>query len=208
VGRERSREARNTATPISADLEPDLPSKRARSCARSNNRVRSGPKKVARLSQMAPPKQHLDTCSRDGVMRGVLAPTSTRRRVGIVASGGWSGWHAVAAGLGWGIAVVAAGDGALGTAWTNQLLKSNTHTVSHLDFLASCGDLTSTMGIEMLLFEDCFPPPVQQCSLSSVFPTGLVPQDVGLGACTLRGCCWGSWHGWLLGPRQIFSSAS
>jgi hypothetical protein len=91
-------------------------------------------------------------------MRGVLAPTSTRRRVGIVASGGWSGWHAVAAGLGWDIAVVAVGDGALGTAWTNQLVQSNIHTVSHLDFLASCGDPTFFVGIEILLFEDRLPP--------------------------------------------------
>jgi hypothetical protein len=62
-----------------------------------------------------------DSYSRDGVMRGALCPTSTRRRVGIVASKGWSGWVAVAAGLGWDIAWVAVEDSQLGQAWRRDL---------------------------------------------------------------------------------------
>jgi hypothetical protein len=69
------------------------------------------------LQKDLPPLRPRDHCSRDGVMRGALCPTSSRRRMGTVSKSGWSGsWVAVAAGLGWDITWVAVDDGPLGQA--------------------------------------------------------------------------------------------
>lgn len=100
------------------------------------------------------PEPKPDTYSRDGVMRGVLAPTKARRKVGIVATGGWSGWHAVAAGLGWDIAWVAVGEGQLGELWKQELTAQN---ICHVPMTGLSKTLVVTSEIEMLLFEERIP---------------------------------------------------
>ena len=115
---------RNTPTPLAAGLEPDIGGLLFVSSARK--RVRSVPRllgvptlndsgctRTGRVGSVAkrrrvltdsgpcPPLGPWNLYSRDGVMRGVLSPSSDKLGVGIVAQAGWSRWHAVADSLGW-----------------------------------------------------------------------------------------------------------
>jgi hypothetical protein len=87
-------------------------------------------------------------------MRGALCPTSSRRRVGIVASKGWSGWVAVAAGLGWDIAWVAVEDSQLGQAWRRDLA---TQAIRHLPYQEYSPTLVSDSGVDVLLLNTQLP---------------------------------------------------
>jgi hypothetical protein len=87
-------------------------------------------------------------------MRGALCPTSSRRRVGIVASKGWSGWVAVAAGLGWDIAWVAVEDSQLGQAWRRDLA---TQAIRHLPYQEYSPTLVSESGVDVLLLDTQLP---------------------------------------------------
>jgi hypothetical protein len=88
-------------------------------------------------------------------MRGVLDSSANRRKVGIVTSGQWSGWHSVASGLGWDIAFVVVGSGRLSDLWQKELVKSGILVVPYKDFSA---DLVATHAVEALLFEERIPP--------------------------------------------------
>jgi hypothetical protein len=149
-------EARNCPTPISADLEPDLRSPKRSRSRKASDRVDGAARKRLKLSPKPekhgdiprPPREPKDKYSRDGVMRGTLAPLSRRRKVGIVAQSGWSGWPAVATGLGWDIAFVAVGSGKLGDDWRLDLTDQGIPNIPYSKFSSA---LVEQSGIEILL---------------------------------------------------------
>ena len=106
-------------------------------------------RRVLTDSGPCPPLGPWNLYSRDGVMRGVLSPSSDKLRVGIVAQAGWSRWHAVADSLGWHTVWVAVRDCPIGQAWCHVLGSLSVHHVSVADFPAGLVD-ASTLDVVLL----------------------------------------------------------
>ena len=172
VSREGSRSLRNTLTPLSADLEPDIntgpggkffggllgvsPRKRSRT---RTGRFGAGSKRLRMTTDSAarPLLGPRDLYSRDGVMRGVRSsPSSDKLRVGIVAQAGWTGWHPVAAALDWKILWVAAGAGLIGQAWRHEL-GSLSIPVPHLLLTDFSSDMVAASKLDLLLIDGRHP---------------------------------------------------
>jgi hypothetical protein len=66
--------------------------------------------------------------------------------VGTVTKSGWSGWAAVAAGLGWEVAWVAVGDGKLGQDW-----RQDVRNLFYNNFSLA---LVQELGVKVLLLHD------------------------------------------------------
>ena len=162
---------RNTPTPLSADLEPDIAAGGLLCASSRRKRLRSAPRlfgvddsgcirtKRRRLltDDSRPPRPPIgprDLYSRDGVLRGVLRPSPDKLRVGIVAQDGWSGWLSVADALGWHTVWVAIGDCSIGDAWRHSLGSLAVHPLSISEFSPS---LVIDSNLDVLLVDGRLP---------------------------------------------------
>jgi hypothetical protein len=151
----------------------DKRSKRSTDDNESRNSLHQSNVTPSTPDRARPPLRREDYYSRDGVMRGALTSPATRLRVGIVASGGWTGWVAVAKALGWDLAWVAVGDNSLGNAWRRDL---SVEGISHLSLDAFSSKLVVDSRIGILLLDDRLPTrassiwdaPLLRCVIASV----------------------------------------